>query len=110
RHRQHLIAAREVTDIAQYEKEVQELERASAAHKSSRKAQKREEEAKLRRDNVRLVQKLCDVARQSEKRQEAITALGTDAKANVLKSKPHRWKRQQAILADNLALCGAHQN
>ncbi|CAJ1418071.1 unnamed protein product, partial [Effrenium voratum] len=31
-------------------------------------------------------------------------ALGTDAKANVLKSKPHRWKRQQAILADNLAL------
>eukprot|EP00913_Durusdinium_trenchii_P032529 g30454.t1 len=98
RHRQHLIAAKEVTDISQYEREerahwvrgtgqwssceVQELERASAAHKSSRKAQKREEEAKLKKDNVRLVQKLCDVARQSEKRQEAISARSDPAGAS----------------------------
>ncbi|CAK9069830.1 unnamed protein product [Durusdinium trenchii] len=104
RHRQHLIAAKEVTDISQYEREVQELERASAAHKSSRKAQKREEEAKLKKDNVRLVQKLCDVARQSEKRQEAISARSDPAGASVLKFKPQRMKRQQAIFADNLAL------
>eukprot|EP00434_Breviolum_minutum_P017265 symbB.v1.2.015241.t1/scaffold1132.1/size136097/12 len=104
RHRQHLVAAREVTDISQYEREVQELERASAAHKCSRKAQRREEEAKLKKDNVRLVQKLCDVARESEKRQEAISARSDPAGASLLKFKPQRMKRQQAIFADNLAL------
>lgn len=74
------------------------------AHQCSRKAQRREEEAKLKKDNVRLVQKLCDVARQSEKRQEAISARPDPAGASVLKFKPQRMKRQQAIFADNLAL------
>eukprot|EP00930_Biecheleria_cincta_P024358 TRINITY_DN17444_c0_g1_i2.p2 TRINITY_DN17444_c0_g1~~TRINITY_DN17444_c0_g1_i2.p2 ORF type:complete len:305 (-),score=57.81 TRINITY_DN17444_c0_g1_i2:2151-3065(-) len=103
RHKEHLIAVSQITDTNQHERKLVELGRLTAAQKQSRQWKKMEQEEQLRNNNKILVGKICDVARQSEKRQVAMCNQEHVA-AELLKHKPSKRRQEDAILAGNLAL------
>lgn len=103
RHKEHLVAVSQITDTNQHERKLFEMERLAAAQKQSREWKKLEQEEQLRNSNKRLVGKICDVARQSEKRQVAMGHQEHVA-AHLLKHKPSKRRQEDAIVAGNMAL------
>jgi len=103
RHREQLEAPQCSMDLGRYERDIDELSKVAAVHKRSRRFKRSEEESWAQRGNNMLVQKLCAVARQSERRQLHILASARQEEAPSLNFGLRR-KKHNAIHADNLSL------
>merc|ERR1719491_145572 len=104
RHRENVHAANCCTNLSQYEKEVAELAKFTSGHQRARRFKREEAEERMRKDNERLVQKICEVARESERRQVQIaTAAGPNPERSPV-GEPQRRRRQHKIDAENARL------
>jgi len=105
RHRRNIEAARGRVDLEQYQREVSELNKVSCGHQRTRRFKQKEEQAVLQRNNARLVQRLFDVAKQSERRQIQIveSAARCDSELSTLNETVRR-QAHSAITVENAAL------
>mmetsp|Transcript_78515 Transcript_78515/g.139237 ORF Transcript_78515/g.139237 Transcript_78515/m.139237 type:complete len:605 (-) Transcript_78515:47-1861(-) len=110
KHREYVKSVHSETDMSRYEREVAELHKISSGHKRGRRFKREEEEAELRRNNARLVQKICDVARQSEKRQIQIASVAQRDSSDASAQEKRRRREQKALDLENAALLRRLEN
>jgi len=106
KHKESVRASHCHTDLAQYEREVAELCKVASGSERIRRFKKEEKDAAMRRDNACLVKKICDIARQSERRKVKLIApafLDDSIDCGTL-NEPVRRREQLAIDKENAAL------
>jgi len=93
-------------DLDRNEREVSELAKFANVHERTRRRRAELAKADVDRTNKLLVRRICDVVRQSEKRQAEIVGSGNrrDCQDSVTLNYPLRRRRQLAINKENAAL------
>uniref|UniRef100_A0A7S1ASM7 Uncharacterized protein n=1 Tax=Noctiluca scintillans TaxID=2966 RepID=A0A7S1ASM7_NOCSC len=111
KHKQTVQSARAQTDLVKYEREILSLTKATSGHEHARRFKRQEEEAAVRRANQVLVQRLCEVARQSERRQCRLASGEVRGEpVNSSLNGVNRRKSMTAINKENAALLRRLEN
>lgn len=111
KHKQTVQSARAQTNLVKYEREILSLTKATSGHEHARRFKRQEEEAAVRRANQVLVQRLCEVARQSERRQCSLASGEVRGEpVNSSLNGVNRRKSMTAINKENVALLRRLEN
>mmetsp|Transcript_62523 Transcript_62523/g.116235 ORF Transcript_62523/g.116235 Transcript_62523/m.116235 type:complete len:335 (-) Transcript_62523:77-1081(-) len=106
RHQQLLESSTGCIDVIQYEREVDALSQLMSTSARTRKFKQNEKQADMHRGNMKLVQKLCEMAEQSEKRQANLHSqiLSENQVVKEVGGARQRQRQQKTIEAENKAL------
>lgn len=106
-HRQHITAVKEDRNpricLPRYEDEVDYFRKITANHQKTFEHKREQAAEHLRKGNARLVQKLCEVARDSDRRQVKIGEYRESPEATSL-NEPLRRRQKMTIDAENRAM------